>query len=574
VAVTSAAALAGLAVRGFAAADALGDAADRMGVTVETLSRLKFVAEQNDVEFGALTTAIKKFQVGLSQAASDGGEASEMLERLKLKASDLKGLKLEEALARIADRVSKLKDPADRTRAAVELFGRSGEQLAPLLNKGGAGIRELADEADRLGITLDSKAVRSIDAADKALKRLKATVDSYGSRLAGSIALAIVGPQSQLDAVAIELEKLEAQRKRILASVGGKTELLGPGFKQELSQIEPAIEALKKLFNEMEEAEEAAKDEGEELGESFSDAMKKLEVHVGAVKIDRLIPKEFTERSAKELARLQAALAKTGGELTLNAELAREFEESTRTAAQQASHDFEALKIKLRELNVTAEEFSKRAGEAIDNALGTDSERSLEVINIRLRKLAEPLTAAQQKVKNFTDALKSGLENAAERGKLKFSDLIRHIIAELLKRQLYAAIDKLGASLNGALSGSGGSGGGGGFFGKALGFLGGLFGIGRAGGGLARPGDIVGEDGPEIAGAPMQVFNRRQLAFAGGAGSNVQFNTTVNVEGGGGSRRDREELGAFLEMRLAQVSKKQAEALNRLFRRNGLGSIR
>jgi hypothetical protein len=533
-------------VRGFAAADALGDAADRMGVTVETLSRLKFVAEQNDVEFGALTTAIKKFQVGLSQAASDGGEASEMLERLKLKASDLKGLKLEEALARIADRVSKLKDPADRTRAAVELFGRSGEQLVPLLNKGGAGIRELADEADRLGITLDSKAVRSIDAADKALKRLKATVDSYGSRLAGSIALAIVGPQSQLDAVAIELEKLEAQRKRILASVGGKTELLGPGFKQELSQIEPAIEALKKLFNEMEEAEEAAKDEGEELGETVSDAMKGLEVTTRAAKIE-----------LQGLPRLM-----------------QEFEESTRTAAQQASHDFEALKIKLRELNVTAEEFSKRAGEAIDNALGSDSERSLEVINIRLRKLAEPLTAAQQKVKNFTDALKSGLENAAERGKLKFSDLIRHIIAELLKRQLYAAIDKLGASLNGALSGSGGSGGGGGFFGKALGFLGGLFGIGRAGGGLARPGDIVGEDGPEIAGAPMQLLNRRQIAFAGGAGMQNTFHTTVTVEGGGGSRRDREELGAFLEMRLAQVSKKQAEALNRLFRRNGLGSIR
>jgi hypothetical protein len=295
----------------------LGDAAERAGVTVESLSRLKFVAEQSDLEFGALTLAIKKFQVGLSTAASDGGETAEMLERLKLKASDLKDLQLEEALARVADRVSKLKDPADRTRAAVELFGRSGEQLVPLLNKGGDAVRQLADEADRLGITLDGKAVRSIDAADKALKRLKATVDSYGSRLAGSIALAIVGPQSQLDAVAIELEKLEAQRKRILASVGGKTELLGPGFKQELSQIEPAIERLKQLFSEMEQAELDAADAGEELGESLKDAL------------DR-----------EKLQGVNVALATLADPII-------ELEKQTRTTTQSMSIEFDRLQQKL-----------------------------------------------------------------------------------------------------------------------------------------------------------------------------------------------------------------------------------
>jgi hypothetical protein len=337
---------------------------------------------------------------------------------------------------------------------------------------------------------------------------------------------------------------LEAQRKRILASVGGKTEHLGPGFKQELSQIEPAIEALKKLFQEMEQTEKDAAKAGEDLGGTVSDAMQGLEVHTRAAKIE-----------LQGLPRLM-----------------QEFDESTRTAGENASRNFEALKLKLRELNVTAEEFSKRAGEAIDNALGTDSERRLEVINIRLRKLAEPLTAVQQRVKNFTDALKDGLQAAADRGKFKFTELVRHIIAQLLSRQLYAAIDKLGASLNTALSGSGG---GGGFFGKALSAIGSFFGIGRAGGGLARPGDIVGEDGPEIAGAPMQVFNRRQLAFAGGGGGgDINFHTSISVDGAGGNRRDREELAAYLETRLAQVSRKQAEALNRIFRRNGLGSIR
>lgn len=538
----AATALAGLVSRGFAAADALGDAAERAGDTAESLSRLKFAAEQNDIEFGALTTAIKKFQVGISQANSDGGETAEMLERLKLKASDLKNLQLEDALARIADRISKLRSPADQTRAAVELFGRSGEQLVPLLRQGGSAVRDLAEEADRLGITLDTRTVKGVDKADKALKKLFATVTAFGSRAAGNLALAIVGPVDNIDAAEQRLQKLLKERQELLSNLGGRVpaakldELLGDVDAQIAGQRE-AIQIIKGI----EAAAEDAADAGEELGESFSDAMKDLEVNTRATKI--------------ELRGLPA--------------LMREFEESTRTAAQQASHDFEALKIKLRELNVTAEEFSKRAGEAIDNVLGTDSERNLEVINIRLRKLAEPLTAAQQRVKNFTDALKSGLENAAERGKLKFSDLVRHIIAELLKRQLYAAIDKLGVALNKALSGE--SGGGGGFFGKALGAIGSFFGIGRAGGGFARPGDIVGEDGPEVAVSPMRLFNRRQLAFAGGGGEVSVVNHNVFHVDGSASP---EQVARYVEVRLAQVSRKNAEAMQRLLQRNGFGRMR
>jgi hypothetical protein len=546
-AVAAVTALSSLAARGFRAADALGDAAERAGVTVESLSRLKFAAEQNDVEFGSLTTAIKRWQVQLSQAASGGKDASESLERLGLKAADLKGLNLETQLARIADQISKLKDPADRTRVAVELFGRSGEQLVPLLSKGGGAIRELTAEADRLGITLDTQTVKGVDRADKALKKLLATVTAFGSRAAGNLALAITGPVDNIGAAEARLSKLQKERQALLSNLGGRVpaaqmdELLA-SIDQQIAGAREAIEIIKGI----EAAYEEATDAGVELGETSSDAMKDLEVNVRATKI------EFT--------------GLTG--------LMREFDESTRTAAENASHNFEALKIKLNEIGASAEVFNKRVGEAIDNALGTDSERNLEIINIRLRKLAEPLTAAQQRVKNFTDAIKDGLSNAAERGKFKFKDLIEFVIAQLANRQLHAMIDRLGAALNRALSGKGASSGGGGFF---QGFLSAFFPflgkMGRAGGGRARAGDIVGEDGPEMLLSGGQVFNRRQLAFAGAGGGpriSISNHNEFNIDGAASP----EQVARYVETRLVQRERKQLERINQLMNRNGFGDLR
>lgn len=238
--VFSAGAVLAFARQAFEAADAIGDAAERAGVAVESLSRLKFAAEQNDVEFASLTKGIREFQKNLSAAAVNTTAAQEKLALLGLEAAELRGLALEDQLGQIADRFQEIVNPADRTRIAVELFGKAGQDLVPLLRQGSSGIRELTEEADRLGVTLSAETSASIAAADNALKKLKATVDSFFQRRLGEIAQTFIGIDDPIIKAQVEFEKLLERRDLILASSGGRPPA-GSGFASELAEIEAKL---------------------------------------------------------------------------------------------------------------------------------------------------------------------------------------------------------------------------------------------------------------------------------------------------------------------------------------------
>ena len=152
--------------------DDLLKASQKTGMTVESMSELAYAAKQSDVDLQSLGTALKKMQITLSEAGSGSKSANEALAALGLTFADLKGLAPEQQFELLAQQISSLKDPADRTRAAVDLFGRSGADLLPMFEAGAAGIRAAREEAQRLGITMTEEQAKSLAAADDSIKRL------------------------------------------------------------------------------------------------------------------------------------------------------------------------------------------------------------------------------------------------------------------------------------------------------------------------------------------------------------------------------------------------------------------
>lgn len=517
---------------GFQAADAIGDAADRAGVAVESLSRLKFAAEQNDVEFGALTTAIKRWQVTLSEAAGGSKDASASLGLLQLSASRLKGLRLEDQLRLIADQFRRIKDPADQTRIAVELFGRSGEQLVPLLRQGGTAIGQLTDEADRLGITLDQKTVRSIDKADKALKKLKATLNSFGGRVAGSIAEAIVGPVDNLDAAERRLGELVERRDAILR---GSIRLPGPERSRQLDTLNAQIEGAR---------------EGLEI-------IRRMEAE--AEQIDNPLAIPAGEEDIGEV-RIKARAKQVEG---LN-KLMVDFEEQTRTSLESANRQFEETKLKLQELFTNGAINAKQFAERLEAArLKFNEAIEIEPVQVSVTKVAETLSRQQRAVQGFVDTIKTGLANLAQSGEITGRAILRYLLSALTAKVLYNAIDSLGTALSKSLSG---------YKGKGAGFVNAIAGAFAAGGGESSGPRVVGEEGPELLFDSGKVMNRRQMLFAmGGGGGKVEMgDTTIVVQGSG----DPETTAQLVEARIQQNNKKMLEQITRLWKQNGYGSLR
>jgi len=168
--------------------DQVAKMAKRTGLSVETLSELKFVASQTGTEFESLEMAFRRMQRSIYDAGRGLSTAKDALADLGLAFKDLDGLSPEQQFKLLADRISLIADPTRKAAIAMTLFGRTGTNLLPMFARGAAGIEALQKEARRLGLTMsseDAKAAEDFtDALDALWKVVKMGVFRVGAALA------------------------------------------------------------------------------------------------------------------------------------------------------------------------------------------------------------------------------------------------------------------------------------------------------------------------------------------------------------------------------------------------------
>lgn len=192
----------GVAIKGaIDNADELSKSAQKVGVTVEELSRLKYAAELSDVSLDGLSGGLKKLSANMADVAGGGtGKASEAFAALGISVTDASG-KLKgsgEVLTEVAGKFGGMEDSAGKTALAMGLFGKSGADLIPLLNSGADGLAEMSAEADALGITIDTKTAKSAEAFNDNLTRLKAVGGGVATQLAAGVLPALESVSASL----------------------------------------------------------------------------------------------------------------------------------------------------------------------------------------------------------------------------------------------------------------------------------------------------------------------------------------------------------------------------------------
>jgi len=167
----------------------LDDMSQRTGASVEALSALKYAAEQSGTSLEAIETGVKKLSVNLAEATSGSKSAREKFDKLGLSWSDLAKMSPEDQFVAIAERLSQITDPGQKAAATIDILGKSGAELIPLMNGGAKGVAALVDEAKRLGLVMTSaEATAAAEFGDK-LDRAWA----IASRSVGRVGAAVVG---------------------------------------------------------------------------------------------------------------------------------------------------------------------------------------------------------------------------------------------------------------------------------------------------------------------------------------------------------------------------------------------
>lgn len=189
---------AGVTVAGFAAFvkdtaeayDRLGRLSQQTGLTAQQLSKLSYIAKMADLDLDTLAKNVKILDRNMFQAAQGGGKAFEAFRALGLSVRDASG-KLagnEEILTKLAERFAKMPDGAMKTALAMQIFGKSGADMIPMLNLGAEGLRYFAEEAERLKGALSEEMVRKAEAIQLAFKKLDVVRETAGRQMFAGMA--------------------------------------------------------------------------------------------------------------------------------------------------------------------------------------------------------------------------------------------------------------------------------------------------------------------------------------------------------------------------------------------------
>ena len=186
------------------AAAGLDELAEQLGITTVGLQALQFSAVQNGVKLEQLETSISKFSQKMGEAAGGSKEMVEALTALGVKNLDVQGkLRPTEALlSEVAEAITKMEDPAKRSAAAVDFFGKAGARMLPMLKDISGGFDDMAEKARRSGAMISKEAIEK-------LEKLGDSAEIAGLRLRALFAENAAGPLTDiLDFITRKMENV------------------------------------------------------------------------------------------------------------------------------------------------------------------------------------------------------------------------------------------------------------------------------------------------------------------------------------------------------------------------------
>ena len=181
-------------------ADKIKEISIKTGVTTESLSGLRFAAEQSGVKFDELSAALIKLEVNSVAAASGNEKLNGLFKALGVSVTDATGqVKAGDVLFKeLAATFSQLENGPLKNAAGIEIFGKSFAKLIPLLNEGPQGLAKFNAEAERLGIIVNDDTASNAQAFGDAVDAIKSAASGAALVLAQEMLPALIQAAEKL----------------------------------------------------------------------------------------------------------------------------------------------------------------------------------------------------------------------------------------------------------------------------------------------------------------------------------------------------------------------------------------
>lgn len=155
------AAVMGIANKTAAYADEIDKLSERTGINREELQRWKYAAGQSGADISKLEVGMKKLSDAMVDATEGGKKNTAAFEKLGISFEDLKTKSQSAIFEDVMNALAEMPKGAERNALGNDVLGKSYTELLPLLNSGAAGMQELKNRADELGLVMSEDSVKA-----------------------------------------------------------------------------------------------------------------------------------------------------------------------------------------------------------------------------------------------------------------------------------------------------------------------------------------------------------------------------------------------------------------------------
>jgi hypothetical protein len=185
--------------------DAMGKKALAMGTAVSNMGALKLAADLG-------RTSIERMERSFFRLAAEVDGGGSKLARYGVAVRNAAGELRDtfDVFADFADHIQSLGPGAEATATAMDVFGRSGAELLPVLLDGSAGLAEMRAEADRLGLTIEDKTAVAASRFNDRLDVMRSALRGVFIQVASNVLPALANYAEAVSEAATETNRMRS----------------------------------------------------------------------------------------------------------------------------------------------------------------------------------------------------------------------------------------------------------------------------------------------------------------------------------------------------------------------------
>lgn len=221
-------AMVGVGIKAITTADDLATLSQQTGLSIADIQKMQYASDRVDVSFENMTGAlakVKKNMTGQPQLWNALGVSVRQWQNGPMRDA-------QDVFYDTLQALSKIQDETLRDQVAMQLFGKSADQLAGIIDDGGAALREYGQEAEQLGLILSEEMVgkltESSDQIDKAKAQLQLGLLQLGATIAQVLAPIIEKLAGFIQKVVEFMQRLTPGQAKLIMIIVGIVAALAP----------------------------------------------------------------------------------------------------------------------------------------------------------------------------------------------------------------------------------------------------------------------------------------------------------------------------------------------------------